>query len=299
MDLEKAYIYVQADGYVPIRSEPFRWPAVEATVPDPGSVSARIDFRQGTSVPLTANEDAALAVTLRRPEPRYVTLVGDRGEALSGERLSANMFWSRSNHCGVLAGADPLGEFVSDSAGRIALPDGDYEYALVLRDSRSVFRSPPQREEPTLLSYLPKPDTTLHVHRFVRRPLRVHVLSHGRPVSHAVLNGRVANCGCGACEGPIAVSDTEGRMAVDEFYPEDIGVLFICNEDRKPVWQLAPSDLPAGTLVIDLGPDYSVQPPGTPCYPPHLRPSGPAGGGRERGARAGGGENPAAPVARP
>jgi len=161
-----------------------------------------------------------------------------------------------------------MGEFVSDSAGRIALPDGDYEYALVLRDGRSVFRSPPQREEPILLSYLPRPDTTLHVHRFVRRPLRLRLLSEGRPIPHAFLNVQAANCGCGACQGSIAASDIQGRVAVDDFYPEQYEVLCICNASGKPVWHLAPSDLQAGTLVIELAPDYSVQPPDTACYPP-------------------------------
>jgi len=270
-DLMRAYLYVQAEGYAPVRSEPFLWLGSRAGDRGRDADVVTIDFRQGLPARLREGERAERTITLRRPRPRRVSLVGDDGRPLGGVRVLAYMFWSASNHCGVLRGAEPLGEYVSDEAGGLMLADGDFEYALMLEESRSAFRLPPgpgvtaviqHLGSPTsgdylstLVSFLQPPNTTFRVHRFARRPLHARILCGGRPVAQVTLMCSLANCGCGACSGPLGTSDAMGRIVVDDFYPEEIEELFICGPDGKRTWQMSRRALPSGTLEVDLGPD--------------------------------------------
>src|SRR5262245_28066513 len=65
--LERAYLYVRADGYAPLRSEPIAWP---------GSLfageSVRIDFGGGRTATVADGEERRLSLTLRRPQPRVI-----------------------------------------------------------------------------------------------------------------------------------------------------------------------------------------------------------------------------------
>ncbi|HOW73899.1 MAG TPA: hypothetical protein PKY77_25120 [Phycisphaerae bacterium] len=271
-DLIRAYLYVQAEGYAPVRSEPFLWLGSRAATRgrDPDAVT--IDFRQGRPAVLREGEHTERTIMLRRPRPRGVTLVGDDGRPVGGVRVSAYMFWSASNHCGVLNGADSLGEYVSDDAGQLMLPDGDFEYALVLEENRSTFQLPPGPGvtaviqhlgspasgdyRSTLISVLQPPNTTFHVHRFAHRPLHARILRGGRSVAQVTLMCWLANCGCGACSGPLATSDADGRITVEDFYPEEIEGLFICGPDGKRIWQMPCRSLAGGTVDIDLSPDH-------------------------------------------
>ena len=268
-DLEKAYLYVQAEGYAPICSLPFHWLGSHEAPKSPGLVLVTIDFRQGVPARLHEGEYAERTIVLHRPRTRRVTLVGDDGKPLAGVRGSVYMFWSASNHCGFLSGAEPLGTFVSDEAGQFTVPDGDFQYALVLQDRRSVFRAPPGpgvttiiqnlvsptgAQASTLISFLHPPNTTFGVHQFARRPLVVRVLRDGKPLPQVTLMGSIANC-CGACSGPLGTSDAEGRIVVEDFYPEELDELFICGPDDGRVWRLSPRELPVGPLKIELGRD--------------------------------------------
>lgn len=270
-DLMRAYLYVQAEGYVPLRSEPFLWLGSRAAARGHEADSVTIDLRQGRPAVLREGEHAERTITLRRPQPRRVTLVGDDGRLLGGVRVSAYLFWSASNHCGFLSGAEPLGTFVSNEAGQFAVPDGDFEYALVLEERRSTFRLPPGPGvtaviqhlgsptsgdyRSTLISFLQPPDTTFRVHRFARRPLRVRILREDKPIPQVTLMCSLINYGCGACSGPRGTSDAMGRIAVDDFYPEEIEELFICGPDGERIWQISRRALPSGALEIDLSPD--------------------------------------------
>ena len=62
------------------------------------------------------------------------------------------------------------------------MPDADAELAVELdRGSHGVLRP---SDDPLLLIMVPRaPVTTVIVHRFERRPLRLHVTRAGRPVA--------------------------------------------------------------------------------------------------------------------
>lgn len=271
-DLMRAYLYVQAEGYAPIRSEPFLWLGSGAGDRRRDAGSVTIGFRQGRPASLRDGERAERTITLRRPGPRQVTLADEDGRPLGGARVSACMFWSASNHCGVLSGAEPLGVFVSDEEGRLTLPDGDFEYALMLEESRSAFQLPPGSEviariqplgslgrgdyRSTLISFLDRPGTTFCVHRFARRPLHTRILRAGKPLPHVTVMKSVSNC-CAACSGPLGTSDAMGCIVVEDFYPEEIEELFIEDPVGTGIWQMSCRDLPAGAMEIDLGPENS------------------------------------------
>ncbi len=273
-DLMRAYLYIEAQGYAPIRSQPFLWLGSRAGDRGRDAGSVTISFRQGRPAILREGERAERTITFGRPTPRRVSLVGADGRPLGGVRVSAYMFWSASNHCGVLSGADSLGEYVSDDAGQLTLPDGDFEYALVLDEQRSVFRMLPALGvtavirhlgspigvdyRSTLISFLQPPNNTFCIHRFARRSLHARILREGRPISQVTLMCSLADCGCGACSGPLATSDAEGRITVEDFYPEEIEELFICGPDGKRIWQMSRRALPSGMLEVDLGPRVSA-----------------------------------------
>jgi hypothetical protein len=252
-DLEKAYVYVEAPGFAPVRSDPFVWLGSHSWHDSPGVTATEVSFPNASSVALSGGDHATLTLALREPLKRTITLVDDKGMPLAGVKLRAFMFWSASNHCGVLAGADPLGIFQSDDRGEIDLPDGDFEYALEIEAAPGLFRDAGREDSRTLISYLRPGDRILHIHVLPRRVLSVHIRRDGRPAANVTLNGSLGNCGgCGVCWGPLGMSDAEGRITIQDFEPETLDALCVCSAQGRAIWSISPKDLSDGPLEIDL-----------------------------------------------
>lgn len=88
------------------------------------------------------------------------------------------------------------------------------------------------------------------------RPYKValQVLIGNQPAQRASLTGSIARDCAGACSGGAGTLDGEGRIAIPDFYPEEM-VLCLGDESGKPIWWLAPEPaqqtvrLPSGTKL--------------------------------------------------
>jgi hypothetical protein len=98
-------------------------------------------------------------------------------------------------------------------------------------------------------------ETTLRVRRYRRQPLAVDIVRNGKPLPGAVLWSDMALGTCGAGSGPLAATDSQGRIRLEAFYPEMWTNYWVCAAN-KPVWALPPKEtLPAR---IDVGVTRSV-----------------------------------------
>src|SRR5262249_48810936 len=107
-DLENAFIYAIGESFVGIRSEGFQFLAPPGA---PASIAraVTVEFPGNQRIEVPEGTTARMSVTVRtRPEPHVLKFVGDDGQPVSDVVVSAYMFWSESNHCGFLAGAEPL-----------------------------------------------------------------------------------------------------------------------------------------------------------------------------------------------
>jgi hypothetical protein len=247
-DMEKAYVYVQAAGYAPIRSEPFLWLGSHDVGPHGEQYGQRvaetkIDFRRGRSVTVREEEKAELDVVLRKPAQRRLRFLNGSGEPVANLKIDVKMFWSESNHCGGLAGADLLVHGVTGSKGDLNVPDGDFQYVFEIEDPHVVFDYPESDDYPRrVIMYLHDQSTTLRAHHFERSPLLLDVLSDQGQLPGAVLYGNLSGCPCGACYGVMATSDGQGQIRIRDFYPEEYSELWLCVDERE-VWTIDPGKL--------------------------------------------------------
>jgi hypothetical protein len=91
-DMEAAYLYVEAGGWVPIRSDGFR-----------------LVFPRHAPIIVGAGETADVDLRLRRPGERTLRLVDEEGRPVGRVGVNAFTFWSRSNHCGRIVTTLPMG----------------------------------------------------------------------------------------------------------------------------------------------------------------------------------------------
>lgn len=258
-DLEKAFIYIQAKGYVPIRSEGFLWLGTHDISPNGKPfgervTGAKIDFRQKKSVTVHEGENVELDVVLRRPQQKIVRFLGESGTSASDLKVDVGMFWSDSNHCGGLAGVDRLVQGVTDSRGDLSVPDGDFQYVFQIESPRVVFDNPemdvyPQR----LMSFLHKRKTIFRVHHYERKPLSVDIIGEQGPLQGIILFGNLSGCPCGACYGGMGTSDDRGEIRIQDFYPEEYNELWLCANGRE-VWTADPNKLSDGVITIRFTP---------------------------------------------
>jgi hypothetical protein len=265
-DMEKIYIYVQAAGYTSIRSEPFLWLGSHGVGPHGEQYGGRvaetnIDFLKGRSVTVHEKEKAELDIVLRRPVERRLRFLTISGEPMANLKIDASMFWSESNHCGALAGADPLVHGVTGSQGDLNVPDGDFQYVLEIEDPRVVFDSPEGDAYPRrVIMSLRDRVTTLRVHHIEQNPLSLDVLSDQDPLPGAVLYGVLSGCPCGACYGVMATSNDQGQIRIRDFYPEEYGELWLCVNEHE-VWTIRPDKLSDDVTKIQVMPDKSADRP--------------------------------------
>jgi hypothetical protein len=230
---EKGYLYIKTDGYAPLISQGFTWPA-------PGQTTV-IDFRNLRRVTIALGTAARLDVTLRRPVSRQIRLVDGANRPVAGAEVQSAAHWDTPNHCGFLNGMDVVAKGVTNAAGGLEVPDIDGNHAFILLSTRMVFADAdstfPAGGRHGLVTSLTRVATTLRVRRYQRRRLVLDVVSNKRPVAGAILWGDMGLGVCGAGYGALATADSLGRIRIDDFYPEMWTSFWVC-ADRKQVWVL-------------------------------------------------------------
>lgn len=269
-DMEGVYLYLEADGYASIRSEKFLWLGAHGPPYGPRVTQTQIAFPNGSRVVVREGQKAEMELTLRKPIRRSLRLVDDRAKPVQGVRVASFMFWSASNHCGILSGAKPLGEGTSDQDGRVTVADGDFEYAFsldllgrhyALKDTGSFSFTNREDADEFFVTRLRAPETTVRLHRLRTAPLNLRVWKDGKPVGDETLSGRPAPCPCGGgCVAWLATSDDDGWIRISDFYPEQWSGVFFGDED-EPLWEVDPEKLPPGSVVrVDLKSNPASQP---------------------------------------
>lgn len=259
-DMSGVYLYFMADGYVPIRSERFLWIGSHGDGFGPRISDTEIRFPGRNPVKVTEGQSAECELVFRRPRDRFIRLVDDDAQPVPGVKVTTYMYWSAENHCGALSGADPMGFANSGEDGRVQVPDGDYQYAIVFEKELYVLNEPDAWSDlpPRLIIYLTKPETTLKLHRWRRRPLEIEVTTNDDPSPGLGIYGCLARCSCGACCGPLArhrdqethmETDTNGRFNLSDFYPEEFDRVFISNDAGKEIWSEDPRKWPATGII--------------------------------------------------
>ena len=250
-DQEGVYLYLQAPPLAAVQSRRFRWLGAGE---HGGAVT--IAFPRGPEVAVEEGMNASTTVVFRTRSVRRVRIVDPDGRPRPRTAINAFMFWSQSNHCGALAGVEPLGSFVANTDGWIEVPDGDYEYALELGrglDRDHVFVTEGRYERQRLVTRLPQPETDVVVHQFPVRPLEMHVSRANEPASGIWLNGYMANCPCGVCTGPLARTDETGRIRLGDFRPEKWAWVWLVDGDTE-YWRTRPTEWSSGDVEVKLLP---------------------------------------------
>lgn len=226
-DVSKAYLYLEAGELAPLRSEAFDWLETRGEGGEPVTAT-EIRLPRAAPVIVEAGTDASVTVALREPQPRWLRLQDEERRPLAGVAVQAFPFVSRSNHCGEIVRTVDLsaqagtGERTTDSAGRVRVPDGDFEVALLFEDLHLYALDHPDAlpgPTPRLVTRLTEEETVLTFERFAARDVDLVVAHDGEPLAGAVLAGRVAHCPCGACWGRLGVSDAQGVISLRDFYP--------------------------------------------------------------------------------
>src|SRR5262249_12679526 len=158
---------------------------------------------QGNPVVIRAGDQREMVVKLRRPVPRRVRFLDEAQKPIRYIKVTAGMFWSNENHCGRLAGFDPLiRDATPDARGAGTIPDGDFQYAIVVYGRHLAIKGEDNPGEGYLTTALTAAETVVPIHRFRRLPLSVLVLAGGKPLKDAPLWADRPSCGvCGACNG--------------------------------------------------------------------------------------------------
>ena len=222
-DMLAAYVHLRFYGpFVAIRSERFVWVGMRDAPDGPPAGAFDIDFGRGRRVRVTPGDTREIALAPRQPEARQIRLVDEGGRPVTDALVSAYMFWSDSNHCGVLAGGDPLVRLVRPNAsGIVTLPDGDFEYTIEVSGPSMRVIDPATNDFGVFRTHLPTAERVVRIHRLRRQPLSMRITVGAAPGKHVPVSGTAARCACGACSGMIAMADEEGRLRIDDFYPEE------------------------------------------------------------------------------
>jgi len=125
-NMDRAYVFLKAEGYAPVCSNPIHWMGTES---DRFGKNVVISFPRSKTVAVSKGEKASLTVDFRKPVERFVKVSGGQGKPLAGVRVKSYVYWSKDDD-GDLKGADFLGEGISDDSGRVPVIDGDFTYAL-------------------------------------------------------------------------------------------------------------------------------------------------------------------------
>ena len=253
-DQDGVYLYLQASPLAAIRSHQFRWPGASGY-----EGTTTIAFPGGRQVVVEEGDDASMTLAFRTKSDRRVRIVDPEGRPMSGVGIDVSMFWSDRNHCGVLAGSEPLGTHVTDADGWIEVPDGDFEYALTLgRGLHNHVFVESRGTRSRLETHLAEPKTDVVVREFPVRPLEMRVRRGDEPAAGIQLHGFMADCCMSAgCSGPLATTDEAGHIRLDDFRPEKWRWIFLVDDDE--FWRMAPASLPAGIVQVQFSSPPTLQ----------------------------------------
>ncbi len=241
---EAVFLYLQAPPLAAIRSHRFRWPVITGY-----GIPTVIDFPGGRQA-VVKDEDASMTLAFRPTGVRRVRIVDPQGMPLRDVAVSVSMFWSTSGRCAVMTGSEYLGRRVTNADGIVEVADGDFEYALSLLGGHHVFAeggSIPWR----LLTHLTEPTTDIVAREFPIQPLKMRVWRGSEPAVGIYLRGYSALCLCGACDGPLATTDEEGGIQLDDFRPEEYRRVWLVDDDME-VWEAPTSALPNTVVEVQL-----------------------------------------------
>lgn len=242
------FLYVNADGYAPIISNPFPW--LSQTVP-----STLVDFRAGRAVTIGVGETRDLLVTLRRPTARRIRLVDQYGRPVAGAKIDVGINWYAPSHCGFLNGREELVEGTTNAQGRLAVPDVDTaDFGLRLWARFMEFANP-NRPWGTLVIPFTRPETTIRVRRRQPTTLTIAVVDGGTPVAGAALWGDSELGRCGAGWGTLATSDARGRIRLSQFDREEHSLYGLCYRGHSWLFQRE-GPIPA-RIDLAAGPDLA------------------------------------------
>jgi hypothetical protein len=258
-NVESVQVYVRGANLVAVQSEPFVWPG---SARDKNREATTIDFRGGQSVALRIGDNKEMNVVMRPPRNRSIRLLDDDGKPIAGLKVSIIRFESNENHCGFLWGEE-LKAGSTDAEGRLTVPDGDFKYAFKLEfESHYSFTSTafsPNDSQTYVTTFLTQPETVIQMHRFEAVRLSLRVLVGNAPAAGVPFTDS-RNIGvCGAASGLLGKSDSDGRILVGKYYPEERDGICIVDEQGKLLWGKESKDL----LQIILNPIEIWFPAGT------------------------------------
>jgi len=247
----EARLILQAEGYAPVVSKPFLWMGGVETPGGPPKSSVDIEFLSGAWMHLEQGESKQLTVPFRRPVERTLRFLNPAGQPVPGVGVRYSLLLASSNHCGSVEG-ELLAEGSSNEAGEFNVPDADAELAFEFTKAHHVLLNPQDPDQPMHFTGLfPGSLNTVSLREMERRPLHLQITGL-EDVSGLTLSACMAACPCGACCGQIAESDAEGRIELEEFYPEEYERLTLLDRRGQAVWQSTPRTLGDGPMVIDL-----------------------------------------------
>jgi hypothetical protein len=239
-------LYIEADGYVPMMSKPMSFIGMETWLGLATEVV--IEFHNRPKVTISEGETREIVLAMRRPQSRYLRFVDDDQKPVPGVEVTSYMFWTAANHCGVPT-ATLLVEGISDTDGRVPIPDGDFEYAFQLR--KPLYHLKDRVDSPMYLTtYLSDQETVVALHRLQKQSLEMIVQKNGAPLVDETLFGQWVGCPCGLCATEIATTDENGRISVDGFYPEEWAFVYFRAKEGF-AWEADPKSF-SGTEVIKV-----------------------------------------------
>lgn len=240
-------IHIQADGYVPLQSNSFEWLELMGGLES----EARIEFPNNSATNIQAGEKRTLELIMRKPKPCYLRLVNDNGDPVTGIEVETEAFVNANNHCGVYEGVW-LDNSVSDTSGLVKIPDGDFEFLF-----RFMGLPPHSTVVKSCLCYalvtgITKEETIIKVSQLKHQTLELVVTKDGKPFTDLELWGTGSVCdGCGG--GMITKTDTNGRIYIPDFYPEEWMWIELIDQDYVRYWGIDPNKFPStNPIVLDF-----------------------------------------------
>lgn len=267
-NVESVQLYIQARHLAPVMSEPFEWVGSRL-----GGASTTVDFRNGQSVVVAAGDSKTLTVRLRYPRSRALRFLDEAGLPVRDLEVEVSRFLGNSNHCGFPAG-EPLRSGKTDDTGTFAVPDGDFRYAVELPGWGQGFDfvSPPQESSIRPMVYstmlLTAPETVIRLRRFKPIRLSLRLFVGDKPAGGVVVSDGT-NCGvCGACWGGLGETDAEGRLVVEDFYPDESDGICIADDQAQMLWGRASKELTDEPIEVRLPADAKPGTEAIPCFFP-------------------------------
>jgi hypothetical protein len=245
-----ARLILQSDGFAPVTASVY-WPGQERPV-ETGLVAntAGIHFSGSRDIHITEGATQQIDVTFRRAVPRTLRIVDESGIAAADIGLLAWLFYGATNHTGTSEG-ELLARGKTDSDGRFPVPDIEGELAVELQPGPYVLRNPdPVNSLRAILVSDGMADavTTLILYRFQRQTLRLNVIRTNGSAAGLTLGICLSPC-IGACCGDLAVTDAQGQLRFDYFYPEETDSLYLTDNAGTVLWRGTPANLKNSTAI--------------------------------------------------